>query len=119
MALLGRIAWLVARLILSMLTILLHLLFRLLLRVLRLLLDGSFSLVTTALLATVSGPTQSIERMASEWTQRLLAFGVSPEHLYVAYRICRFLAALVIVLGWLVAALFTLVVIRVVSGILT
>jgi hypothetical protein len=119
MALLIRLAGRIVRLIFSFLTALLLMILRLLLPATLVVLGWLFSLLTTALVATVNGPRQSVESMASDWTRRLIAFGVSREHLDIAYRLCRFLATLVILLGWLLAAFFAVAFGRIVFGILT
>jgi len=117
MALLGRMIWFIVRMILKLIGRLLQLLFSLLIPVLSVLLRWSFRLMSLSLTATVHGPRQFTERLASEWTQRLLELGVSHDHLDQLYTLCRFLAASMIVLGWVVAALFTVAILRVVFGI--
>jgi hypothetical protein len=119
MALLGRAVRLLARLVLALLAALLHFLLRLLLPVAFVLLDCLIRLMTTSLVATVSGPRQYIDRMASEWTRRLLVFGVSREHMDMAYLLCRCLAMLLIMLGWVIAFLFAVAAVRIVHGILS
>lgn len=73
-------------------------------------------LVFTSLTATVTGPTQFTDRLASEWTRRVLEMGIRPEDIDQVFRLCRFLVVSMIILGWLVATLFTVAVLRVVFG---
>jgi hypothetical protein len=73
-------------------------------------------LVFTSLTATVTGPTEFTDRLASEWTRRVLEMGIRPEDIDRVFRLCRFLVASMIILGWLVATLFTVAVLRVVFG---
>jgi hypothetical protein len=75
-------------------------------------------LVFTSLVATVNGPTQYTDQLASEWTRQVLELGLARENIDVIYALCRFLAGISIVLGWIVSALFIVVVIRVVFGLL-
>lgn len=100
------------RLLLVLLGVLMQLLLPILLIILRILRD----LVSTSLSATIHGPRQFIERLASEWTQNLLDSGVSRDHLDQLYGLCRFLAGSKIILGWVVAALFTVAILRIVFG---
>ena len=113
MAFLGRVTWIIARLTF---TLFVRLLLRLVLPIVSVLLGWLLSLVTTAFVATVNGPGQYSERLASEWTRQLLDLGVSRDHLDQTYILCRFLAASRIVLGWVVAALFTMVILRSIFG---
>ena len=116
MNLLIRITLFIARLAFTILVKLIvafiRLLWPFLLAVLRIL----GSLVSTSLTATVHGPSQFTERLASEWTRRLLDLGVSRDHLDHVHSLCRFLAVSMIVLGWVVTVLFTVAILRVVFG---
>ena len=116
MALLGRFVLFIARLTFNFLVWLFVRLLRLLLPVIRTLLVWLLRLVTTAIVASATGPREYIERMASEWTRRLITLGVSGDHLDSAYRLCHLLAASTIVLGWIIVLLFSVAVIRVVFG---
>ena len=71
-------------------------------------------LVFTSLTATVNGPGQYTDRLASEWTRRLLELGISRDNIDQLYNLCHFLVASRILLGWGIAALFTVVILRVV-----
>lgn len=71
-------------------------------------------LVWTSLTATVTGPGQYTERLASEWTRRLLALGIPRDNIDQLYNLCRLLAASQILLGWAIAALITLAILRIV-----
>jgi hypothetical protein len=71
------------------------------------------------------GSSEATERIASGWTQRLIEMGVSTNHIDSAYKLCRFLVACLITLGWILPMLMTFIVlwafveitIRVVFGI--
>lgn len=76
------------------------------------------SLVSSSLSATVHGPRRYTQWHASKWTQRLLEAGVSREYLDQAYGLCQILVASKIVIGLVVAALFTVAILRVVYGLL-
>lgn len=76
------------------------------------------SLVFISLTATVNGPTQYTDRLASEWTQNLLLMGVSRDYLDQIFVLCRFVARSMVVMGWVVATLFLVAILRVVFGIL-
>ena len=73
-------------------------------------------LVFTSLVATVNGPRQFTDRLASEWTLRVLDLGIQRDNVDQIYVLCRFLVGSRIVLGWVVAILFTVAVLRVVYG---
>ena len=66
--------------------------------------------------ATVNGPTQFIDRLAAQWTQRLLELGAPIDRIDQIFSFCRFTARSMIVLGWLVSVLFTVELIRIVFG---
>src|SRR5215207_1455157 len=72
------------------------LLLPLLLAVLRL---GS-TLVFFAFTATVNGPTRFADRLAGEWTQRILDLVDDREHIREVYQLCRLMIGVLIVLGW-------------------
>jgi hypothetical protein len=101
-----------------------NLLFRLIVLLIRLLLPfllavlrGLSGLVFTSLSATVNGPGQYIDRLASEWTAWILSLGVDRGSIDRIYSLCRFLVASRLILGWTVATLFTVAILRVVFGI--
>jgi hypothetical protein len=71
-----------------------------------------------SLTATVNGPSQFIDRLAFEWTRHFLDIGVPREYLDQIFSLCRFLVASMIVSGWVIAALFTVAVLRIVFGFL-
>ena len=71
-------------------------------------------LVWTSLTATVTGPGLYIDRLASEWTLRILEMGVQRDDIDQIYSLCRFAVASRIVLGWVVAIIFTVAILRVV-----
>jgi hypothetical protein len=74
-------------------------------------------LVFTSFTSTLNGPRQYTDRLASEWTRRVLELGVSRDNIDRVFRLCRFLVASMIFLGWAVSALFTVAILRVVFGI--
>ena len=80
------------------------------LRALRALIFFSFS-------ATVSGPMQYTDRVASEWTRRLLELGGSRDHMDQIFVFCHLAVWSLVALGWIVTVLFTVEIIRVVFGI--
>jgi hypothetical protein len=75
-----------------------------------------FWLMRFSLTATVNGPRQFVDRLASEWTRRVLVLGVPPIHIDNAFRLCRFCAASLVVLGWVATILFTGFILRIVFG---
>ena len=75
------------------------------------------ALIFTSFAATVNGPRQFIDRLASEWTFWFLSLGVDRGSIDQIYRLCRFLVASRLILGWSVATLFTVAILRVVFGI--
>lgn len=95
---------------------LLLVLFRLLLPIVISLLRMMRTLVATSLVATVNGPSLYTEQLASAWTRRLLDIGVSRDYLDQVFGLCRFLATSTIVLGWVVTALISVAILRVVYG---
>ena len=93
---------------------LLAILFRLLLPVFLSLLSILRGLVFSSLTATVNGPGQYIDRLASEWTRQLLERGIPRDNIDQLYNLCHFLVAARIVLGWVIAALVTAGILRIV-----
>ena len=71
-------------------------------------------MVFTSLTATVNGPGQYTDRLASQWTQQILELGIPRDNIDQIYSLCYFLVAARILLGWLIAALITLVILRIV-----
>jgi hypothetical protein len=107
------LALLALNLLLSLIAVLLRLLFLpFLWATLRILL----ALISLSFTATVNNPRQYIDRLAGEWTQRLLDLGVHREYLDQIHSLCRFLAVSTILLGWVVATIFTVAILRVVFG---
>lgn len=88
------------------------LLLPLLIAVLRL---GS-TLVFFSFRATVNGPTRFVDRLAGEWTQRVLDSVDDREHIHEVYQLCRLLVGGLIVLGWVITGIFTVEILRVVFG---
>jgi len=80
--------------------------------VLRIMRDLLFSSFT----ATITGPRQYTDRLASEWTLQILQLGISREYINQVHSLCVALSVSRIVLGWVIAALFTVAVLRVVFG---
>jgi hypothetical protein len=119
MNLLFRLINFLIRLTFTILIRLLIILFRLILphilATLRLLRTLMFMSIT----ATVNGPRQFIDRLASEWTRHFLDRGVPRDYINQIYSLCHFLAGSAIVLGWMVTALFTYAILRVVFGLFT
>ena len=83
-----------------------------------------FNMMRTSIMAAIMGPTAFIDRQASDWTRRLLAIGMSRDHIDIAHDTSRIVITGMIVMGWVVTALFMvtmavifLAVIRVVFGI--
>jgi len=72
------------------------------------------SLVFSSLTATVNGPGQYTDRLASEWTRQLLELGISRDNIDQLYSLCHFLVASRILLGWGIAALITVGILRIV-----
>ena len=102
--------------LLRLLFFLLIALIGLLLPVLLFVLRGLRDLVSISFAATVNGPAQFVDRLAGEWTRRLLELGAPRDRIDPIYRFCRFLAGTVIVLGWILSTLFTVVIFRVIYG---
>jgi hypothetical protein len=75
------------------------------------------TLVFFSFRATVNGPTRFADRLAGEWTQRILDLVDDREHIHEVYQLCRILVGAIIVLGWLIAGFFTVEILRVVFGI--
>ena len=73
-------------------------------------------LVFTSLTATVSHPRQFTDRLASQWTQQILELGIPRDNIDQIYSLCQFMAGSTIVLGWVIAALFTVGILSVVIG---
>jgi hypothetical protein len=119
MALLFRISWSIARIIFNLLVRLIQWLLPPLLSIAFLLLGWLLRLVTTSLTATVNGRRQFTDRLAAEWTLRLLNLGFSRDYLDQLYSLCRFFVTSTIVLGWVVATLFIMAVFRIVFGLFT
>ena len=66
--------------------------------------------------ATVNGPRKYINRLAGEWTERIHEGSENRDHIHQVYQLCRFLVVAIVVLGWLVAGVFTYLLFRVAYG---
>jgi hypothetical protein len=75
-------------------------------------------LIFTSLSATVNGPTQFANHLAADWTHQVLELGLAHENIDQIFTLCRFLAGVSIVLGWVVSAFFIVAILRVVFGLL-
>ena len=102
----------VIRFLAALLVVLIRLLLPVVLAVLRVLRD----LVSISFAATVNDPRQFIDRLAAEWTRRLLELGAPRDRIDQIFSFCRLMAGTMIVLGWLVSILFTVAILRVVSS---
>lgn len=71
------------------------------------------TLMSFSFSATVNGPRQFIDRQAGEWTRQLIDLDDSREHINRIYSLCRLMAGTIIVLGWIVAGIFTVIFLRV------
>jgi hypothetical protein len=77
------------------------------------------TLVFFSFWATVNGQTRFVDRLAGEWTQRVLDLVDDREHIHEVYQFCRLLVGGLIVLGWIITGLFTVEILRVVFGFFT
>jgi hypothetical protein len=111
MALLGRFLVFIARLTLGMLGVLGRLLLRLTLHLTQVIAGWMLNLMGMAFMATVTGPGEFIDRHAGDWTQRLLANGVSRDHLDNSHRFSRFMIGSMIVAGWVLIVAGTVIVV--------
>ena len=102
--------------LLRLLFFLLSALFGLLLPVLLFVLRALRDVVSISFAATVSGPAPFADRLAGEWTQRLIGLGAPLDRLDQIFRFCQLATQLIIVLGWLVSIVFTVQILRVVFG---
>jgi hypothetical protein len=66
--------------------------------------------------ATVHGPTQYSRRLASQWTRQAIELGASRENVEEIYGLCQFTVMSMIVSGWIVSTIFTIIILRVVFG---
>jgi hypothetical protein len=89
---------------------------RLLLPVLLVVFRALRHLVSMSFAATVHGTPQFIDRLAAEWTRRILEGGVPLDHIDPIYRFCRVVVGVLIMLGWLVSTFFTVEMLRIVFG---
>ena len=88
----------------------------LLLPVLLFLLRAFRDLVSMSFSATVNGPAPFVDRLAGEWTQRLIQLGAPLDRIDQIFNFCRFTVRSTIVLGWLISIVFTVQILRVVFG---
>ena len=77
------------------------------------------SLVSLSLTATVHGPRGFIDRLAGEWTERIVELTENRRHIAEIFQLCRVLVGTLVVLGWVVATIFTVSILRVVFGFFT
>ena len=103
--------------LLRLLFFLLVTLFGLLLPVLLFVLRALRDLVSISFAATVNGPAPFVDRLAGEWTQRLIELGAPLDRIDQIFSFCRLAARSIIVLGWLISIVFTVEILRVVFGI--
>ncbi len=73
-------------------------------------------LVFLSFTATVHGPGEYTNQLASEWTRGFIERGFDRTRIDEIYGLCWFGAASLIILGWVVSILFTVTVLRVVFG---
>ena len=73
-------------------------------------------LISLSFAATVNDPRQFTDRLASEWTRRILQSGGDLNRIDQIYSFCRLVAGTTIVLGWVLSIIFTVTVLRVVFG---
>lgn len=71
-------------------------------------------LIIFSFTAFVNGPRQYIDRLAGEWTERIHEGADNRNHIYQIFQLCRFIVGTIVVLGWIVSTLFTLIILRVV-----
>jgi hypothetical protein len=76
-------------------------------------------LVSLSFGAAANGPTAFIDRLAGEWTERFHEVVEDREHMNEIYHLCRFMVGVLVVLGWLVSTIFTIMLLRVVFGFFT
>src|SRR5688572_15707165 len=80
----------------------------LLIAVLRLLRD----LVSLSFSATVNGPTRFIDRLAGEWTEKIVESVENRDHIHEIFQLCRFMAGALIIFGWIFIGFFTATLLR-------
>jgi hypothetical protein len=73
-------------------------------------------LISLSFAATVNGPVLYTDRLASEWTRRLLELGAPRDHIDPIFVFCQLAVGSLVVLGWVVTALFTVEMLRIVFG---
>ncbi len=101
-----RILGLIIRVTATLVANLLRQFLRLLLHLATIIFRWMFNLIAMAFVASVNGPRQYIERRAAEWTSRLLAHGMSRDHLDIAHHTSRIIITCMIVLGWMGTGFF-------------
>jgi len=87
-----------------------------LLPVLLLILRALSALISFSFSATVNGPVQYSDRLASEWTRRLLELGGPRDQIDMIFVSCQLAVASLVALGWVLTVLFTVEFIRIVFG---
>src|SRR5215212_6271176 len=102
--------------LLRLLVFLLIALFGLLLPVLLFVFRALRDLVSISFSATVNGPAPFTDRLAGEWTQRLIELGAPLDRVDQIFWFCQLMVRSIIVLGWLLSIVFTVQIPRVVFG---
>lgn len=74
------------------------------------------NLIFMSMTATVHGPRQYANRLASQWTRQVIEMGASIEYIDEIYSLCHFTVMSMIVSGWIVSVVFTTIILRVVFG---
>ena len=87
-----------------------------LLPVLLVILRAMSALIFFSFSATINGPMQYTDRVASEWTRRLLELGGLRGHIDHIFVFCQLIVGFLVALGWIVTVLFTVGILRVVFG---
>ncbi len=73
-------------------------------------------LVLASFTAAVVGPRQYVDRLGADWTRRFITSGLDRDRIDDLYTLCRLAVAARMVLGWIIAVLFTVLILRVVFG---
>ena len=87
-----------------------------LLPVLLLILRALSALIFFSFTATVNGLVQYSDRLASEWTRRLLELGGPRDQIDMIFVSCQLAVASLVALGWVVTFFFTMEFLRIVFG---
>lgn len=73
-------------------------------------------LIFLSFIAAVNGPVQYTDHLASEWTRPLLELGGPRDHIDQIFVFCQLAVSSLVALGWIVTALFTVEILRVIYG---